>query len=251
MTSLRHVAGSTISSLWRTLAGEFASRAQVLMYHSVGGHADGDVRGIYSVSPERFTQQMTRLHFLCQEGHLKVVPFGSERPGTLSITFDDGYVDNYEVVLPILERFGLPFHIFLNPTLIESQQEGFLSLSNVASLKNHQLVSLGLHGYSHKPLTSLSDASVLDELERGRKWFASVTGQLPSSLSYPHGAVDDRVVDLVARCHFSVAASSKFSPILKSSERLRLPRIDIWSTDTKRSFDAKLRGHWDWMKWRT
>jgi peptidoglycan/xylan/chitin deacetylase (PgdA/CDA1 family) len=251
MTSIRHVSGSLLSASWHLIQRSQSERSQILMYHSIGGQADGDTRGLYSVQPNQFLSQMKYLNALCTRSGLRVVPFSEEVSSTVSITFDDGYSDNAINALPVLEKFEFPFHIFINPSLIQSGKEGFLTHDQIRDLSSHPLVTLGVHGYSHQPLTQLTDAEVSSELDQAKDWLADITGTVPSTLSYPHGAVNERVVNVVRKCRFSRAACSKFGPISKSSSDFLLPRIDIWSSDSSRSFVSKLRGDWDWMKWRT
>lgn len=251
MTSFQQNTGSVISALWRAPKRKINSRAQVLLYHSIGGVAIGDQKGLYSVDVARFTRQMNLLSKLQDEGLLTVVPFGQESAGTLSITFDDGYSDNVEVAEPILERLGFPFHIFLNPTLIENQVPGFLQSSEIKSLSNNRLLSLGLHGYSHQPLVSLSNLTIENELDAAKDWFVARTGSRPTSFSYPHGSTDNRIIKLIKNHGFEMAACSKFGPITSDTDNYLIPRIDIWSTDSDHTFLGKLRGKWDWMRWRT
>ena len=251
MKSFRHTTGSALSAIWPAHAGGLSTRSQILMYHSIGGVAVGDRTGLYSISEEQFTRQIEVLYQLQLDGLLKIVPFGQEQDGSLSITFDDGYRDNLTIATPILERFNFPFHIFLNPSLIESHESGFLSEDDLRILKNHPLVSLGLHGYSHRPMTSLSADEVRSELKAARDWFSDQTSSQAISLSYPHGSVNDGVISLVKESQFLFAACSKFGPLASSSNCFRLPRIDLWSSDSDRSFRAKIIGSWDWMRWRT
>lgn len=221
------------------------------MYHSIGGSAEGDTRGLYSIAPDAYSNQIEILRERLDAGDLEIVPFGSERPGTISITFDDGYLDNLTVAAPVLAECGIPFHVFLCPTLIESGRSGFLSRTDVLELANMSGVSLGVHGYSHTPLTTLDTDSARSELSASRKWLEDLI-QLPvTSMSYPHGAFNSEVVKLVGEVGFTRAACSKFGPIDPQSSPLALPRVDVWSSDTNSSFTAKIDGKWDWMKWRT
>jgi len=251
MNSLTRASGSLLSLVFSKFHTATKDRNQILMYHSVGGVADGDSQGIYTVSPSRFVEQMTTLRNLVEEDGIRVARFGEEVESSVSITFDDGYRDNLTVVLPIMERFGYPFHIFLNPTFVLSGRDGFLSEDDVKVLHSHPLVTLGVHGYSHSPLGQLSLERVRDELSSSKAWLSQLLGKQTDSLSYPHGSVNADVVREAAGAGFRFGAASKFGPIAAQRNNLLLPRIDIWSSDNARIFSAKLRGNWDWMKWRT
>jgi peptidoglycan/xylan/chitin deacetylase (PgdA/CDA1 family) len=93
--------------------------AIVLMYHSV---APEDVAEFIDppnrLAPEMFEHQMA---FLSE--HRRVVPLSqlvdqvtsgvSPAAGTVCITFDDGYLDNFNTAAPILEKYGLSATLFL------------------------------------------------------------------------------------------------------------------------------------------
>jgi peptidoglycan/xylan/chitin deacetylase (PgdA/CDA1 family) len=251
MRHFRQIAGTAMSVLWGEQRNWSSRRSQILMYHSIGGRADGDMTGLYSISPKNFMWQMQYLAALCRQGLLRVVPFGQEQAGCVSITFDDGYVDNLTVAVPILEKFNFPFHIFVSPEMVVNRREGLLSIEQVRILSKHPLASLGVHGYSHVPLTNLDSGEIEADLSKAVQWLSETSGQPVKTLSYPHGAVNSSVMEAVAKCGIVQAACSKFGPIRVDTHKLRLPRIDIWSSDSERSFAAKITGRWDWMKWRT
>ncbi len=91
----------------------------ILMYHSVA--RDADARWIAPrnrMAPAQFERQMC---FLAR--HRRVIAIDellnlidNRRPllpGTIVLTFDDGYKDNLEVVAPILQRYRLPAVLYL------------------------------------------------------------------------------------------------------------------------------------------
>jgi len=93
--------------------------AVVLMYHSVpDGEAARWIDPRNAVAPDVFRAQMrflaahrrvvsmTRLADLLDAGE-------APEPGTVVLTFDDGYLDNLEVVAPVLAELGLPATLFL------------------------------------------------------------------------------------------------------------------------------------------
>jgi peptidoglycan/xylan/chitin deacetylase (PgdA/CDA1 family) len=69
------------------------------------------------VSPARFGEQLEALH-----GHARVLPLaelqrrmvdGSADPGSVAITFDDGYADNLLAAAPLLARHDAPATVFV------------------------------------------------------------------------------------------------------------------------------------------
>jgi hypothetical protein len=97
-------------------------RAVILMYHSVVEDPEQTANTIrISQSRISFESQMSALARRFSPVSIgQIVKFaaGGEPlpPWSAAVTFDDGFTDNYEVVLPILSRYGIPatFYIMVN-----------------------------------------------------------------------------------------------------------------------------------------
>lgn len=102
------------------------SRLTILRYHAVGHPEEV---GAYldpglSVAPDRFREQV---RFLSENFDLVLpddIPALSRRTAPLrraiAITFDDGYRDNHDVALPILEEFGARASFYVTTTPVSS-----------------------------------------------------------------------------------------------------------------------------------
>ncbi|NQT51559.1 polysaccharide deacetylase family protein [bacterium] len=91
-------------------------RALVLRYHRVGGTPEEPVP--LGVSPEEFDAQLRFLRARCHvvSPSELVTALGEGRPlapGTATITFDDGYADNFTTAFPLLQEHGLPAAFFV------------------------------------------------------------------------------------------------------------------------------------------
>jgi peptidoglycan/xylan/chitin deacetylase (PgdA/CDA1 family) len=91
----------------------------ILMYHRVASmrfdpHA-------LCVSPEHFAQHLEELRRSSEVRSLDDIlrRRRCHRP-SVAVTFDDGYADNLEIALPMLERFEVPFTVFLASDAIGS-----------------------------------------------------------------------------------------------------------------------------------
>ena len=97
----------------------------ILMYHGVV--PDGTRPALWTqVEATRFDAQMRHL-----AGHRPVVPLrklidarGRQTldPASVAVTFDDGYQNNLEVALPILDRYGIPATIFVTAGLVGTDE---------------------------------------------------------------------------------------------------------------------------------
>ncbi len=112
---------SGISSLygWVRARIKRESIAVILMYHSVPeASAACWIDPGNSVSPEVFEQHVQFLanhrHVVSMDQLVEQLEQGEPlRPGTVAITFDDGYLDNLTVAAPILAKYNLPATIYL------------------------------------------------------------------------------------------------------------------------------------------
>jgi len=88
----------------------------VLNYHRIGSPAASELdRGLFSASPEQFEAQMHYLSRRTEVVPLDEVPavLGEGRGRRVAVTFDDGYRDNHQYALPVLQRHGVHATFFL------------------------------------------------------------------------------------------------------------------------------------------
>ncbi len=97
----------------------------VLLYHRIA--KDPIDAQLLAVSPVNFAAQMDVL-----AKQYRVVPLsqllaeaqdGSSRPGTVALTFDDGYVDVLENGVPVLEHHGFHATVFVTSGMVDSTYE--------------------------------------------------------------------------------------------------------------------------------
>ncbi len=129
------------------IQGVGKNKLPILIYHRV--HSDKDPISPNEVDATEFTWQMELVskvfNVLPLSEAVELLSNNSLPPGSLSITFDDGYSDNATVALPILQRFGLKATFFIatgfldggrmwNDTVIETircMPNGMLDLTGI------------------------------------------------------------------------------------------------------------------------
>jgi len=220
------------------------------MYHSVGSGLKGPAEGWWSIDPLLFREQMV---WLAAASGFEAVPLAAPRAGTapsVAVTFDDGYRDNLAEAAPILSELAIPFTVFVVPRFIESGEPLYLDRSDLRRLAGTPGCTLGSHGWSHRPLASLSPSEALAELRDSRAWLEDVLARPIRSLAYPFGSVDPRVRDLAAEAGYDLAVTTRTGLNGPDRDPLLLNRTEIVGQDDPAMFRLKLRGGWDWHRLR-
>ncbi|WP_186759680.1 polysaccharide deacetylase family protein [Luteimonas wenzhouensis] len=111
-----------LSGLGRLLAAVAPpSGILILNYHRIGdGSSSPYDRELWSADAEAFDAQMARLARDCDViSPADIDTVAGRRGRHVLVTFDDGYLDNYEVAYPILRRHGLPATFFIATGFID------------------------------------------------------------------------------------------------------------------------------------
>ncbi|MCZ7667599.1 MAG: polysaccharide deacetylase family protein [Chloroflexi bacterium] len=117
-------------------------RVPILMYHYISvPPADADIyRQDLSVTPENFRQQMA---YLAENGYTPIdlyqlsaaITAKTDLPDKpVILTFDDGYLDNYENAFPVLQEFGFPGTFFIITDYADQGAAGYANWEQLAEM---------------------------------------------------------------------------------------------------------------------
>jgi len=217
----------------------------ILTYHSISNEIEPDE----TVTPEEFQRQLQYI-----EENYKVIPLEEaieylqadigKVSGSIVITFDDGYSDNYYNAYPLLKKHDFPATIFLISDFIENNGGKYLSPSQIQEMKSNN-ISFGSHTVSHRILTRLTNEEVVREIKDSKDMLESQLGQRINFFAYPVGTrVDfsDEIVEVVKACKYSCACSNMYGMNGKNADIFALKRIGIETTDNFFIFKKKLEG---------
>ena len=217
---------------------------RVLMYHDVS-HSDGS--DLYTLHTESFANQIDRL---VDWAIAYEVPFqfitNQPQPG-IALTFDDGYMSTLKIAAPILSERRIPFHVYVSHVFTTGTDRRYLCESSLKDLAAVPGVKIGAHGLSHRPLATLSNDEQRLELRKSREWLEHVLQIHISEMSFPHGSYTDDVKRIAAGEGYDIACCSAIGTYVDSSQRMSIPRIDVWSYDNEVTVLSKVRGAWDWL----
>lgn len=234
-----------------------ASRVPVLMYHRVG-EARNEWEARYAISATRFAAHMCAI---ARAGYCPVTIdalvdwLDGGRPlaqGALLITFDDGFRSVREHALPVLERRGWPFTVFLVSDLIGQTDEWtraanpdgvthpLLDREDIHDMQNRGC-SFHSHTRSHPSLPDLDDDRLAEELLGSRQELAALVGRPVDFLAYPFGHHDERVEAAAHAAGYRAAFSTQPGFNRQEVNRLRIRRLDIAGTDSPGMLLRKIR----------
>lgn len=220
---------------------KFGSVMVIIAFHRVN---DGLPEDGLTCNSDKFAEfcRFFRRHFEVVSLSAQVMAYqqGREMGGTLSITFDDGYRDNWEVAAPILRDFGLPATFFVTSGFIGSDavvpwddtcvvQPGWMTWDQVRSLRA-QGFAIGAHTDTHIDLGAADPAIVKAELKICREKLRRELGEPVSLFAYPFGGlrnISPLSLDLVRQAGFTCCLSCRGGVNAPITDPFHLNRINI------------------------
>lgn len=236
----------------RAKGGTTVTDTIVLCYHALSPTWEANL----STTPEHFERQIALLAGRGYRGATFTQAISSPSADrTAVITFDDAFRSVLELAQPILERFEMPATVFVPTDSIGSETRlcwpgidhwlGGPHERELTPMSWDELRTLadagweiGSHTGSHPRLTQVDDETLEDELTRSKATCEQHLGDPCTSLAYPYGDVDARVVAAAKRAGYSAAAA--LPPNLRSRDALEWPRVGIYWTDGNRRFRLKV-----------
>ena len=170
------------------------------------------------------------------------------REGGIVVTFDDGYRDFPEHVVPLLVRYGVPALLYLATGLVangRTSSSEALTWSQLAEAISTGLVAVGSHTHSHADLSRATEQEAEDEMRRSKELIEDRLGVACRHFAYPF-AVSAPPADRAARRLFDTAALDAWRT--NRAGRIdphRLGRTPVLRGDGRLLFRAKARGMLD------
>jgi peptidoglycan/xylan/chitin deacetylase (PgdA/CDA1 family) len=233
------------------MAGLATTRGVVLLYHAFGHRdASADPHNLF-VPPADFRAQLESLlargwTALTLDGYLTGLPDRSWPRRTFLLTIDDGHASTVEAV-PVLADLAVPSVLFIPPAVLGGTSAWMPLMPDSPMLTSAELVDclaaapieVGAHGWDHADLPGMDADTLHRNVVEAADALTALVGYRPRSYAYPRGLFDDEARRAVEQAGYAVCFSTT-----DSAGRFAIPRIDVNSTDTARTFRIKTSGLW-------
>ncbi len=203
-------------------------RSVVLMYHRIRDDGkDPDM----AVSSETFRKQLAYLKKHFQVVSLEEFMRGLETKqvkDTVTITFDDGYEDNYLQAYPILRELDMPATVFLISGESDLYEE-MLTMEQIRQMQQHKIL-FGSHTISHPILTELDRETAFKEIAGSKRDLEEKLKNSVHFFAYPKGKryhFNDAIKALVKEAGYEAAFCTENGYVEKDSDRFEIRRIGI------------------------
>lgn len=220
-----------------------SSGAVILLYHRVADVIDDPL--LLSVSSKNFRSQLIAMKDLLPAISLQQIAKDvrhGKNPRGFAVTFDDGYVDNLEQALPILEELKVPASVYVVSGKVNknepfdwdkktSKNDRGRAVNNdeIKKLANSPMIEIGAHTVNHPHLGLLKAAEQRREILQSKKILEQLIGEPVTGFAYPFGAYDGDFTPttekICAEGGFSYACKNIAGIATKSSNLYALPRV--------------------------
>lgn len=206
----------------------------------------------------KFARQMDELLRLAQPIPLDQLANLEGGKDYAAVTFDDGFQESIENVLPELLKRNIPLTIFIptgclgldSPWLKakRSRDNGGLVLTadEIRKIECNTMISFGSHCVTHRPLPSLTDEEANKEIFQSKAKLENILGRDIHTLSFPHGAYDGRHINWAKEAGYRRVFSIRPTYAFGERGEFVSGRVRVDPTDWKVEFLLKLLGTYRW-----
>ena len=217
----------------------------VLNYHRI----DSGIRHSLVVPPEEFKKQMQYLH---NEGYHSItldevydyVTKGTELPDKpVLITFDDGYIDNYQHAMPILKEYNMKATLFMISGSVGENR--FVGLEQLKEMQANG-IDIQSHTVNHKDLRHMSLQQARDELVSSKAVLEDSMKHPVRYIAYPGGFTNKDIDTIAEESGYRMAFNVKAGNVQPGQDLFNLPRQAVFFNDTPfENFWVRLHYPWE------
>ncbi len=182
-------------------------KVPILLYHHITNDTFTDEQSISHISPNDFRLHMTaiKVHYnpislrryieyvKCDDGSITL----PENP--IVVTFDDGYLSNYEIAYPILKELEIPATIFVVTDTVGEQADGgkvhysHFTWQQAREMEASGLIEIQSHTADHVGMTTVNAGEQMRQLRKSKYDIEKNLGHKCDMIAFPYGDYNEEV----------------------------------------------------------
>lgn len=177
------------------------------------------------------------------------------------ITFDDGYLETYDIAFPILRDYGMKAVLFVVGDVSYETSSWEDDPQNVRPLfSRNQLLEMhaagfeiGSHTLTHVKGTEKDPRTFRNEVSRSRILLEIVINAPVLTFAYPYGSVNEERKAIVADAGYRFACGSYSGPAVFGDDHYEIRRVKVLDSRNVFVFWFQLQPlylHYRWVRWK-
>lgn len=209
-------------------------RVPILMYHYISPlPADADeYRTGLTLEPNVFHDH---LNYLRDEGYTTISLYDLYGalmqgqplpPRPVILTFDDGYIEHYTTVYPLLKAYGFTATFFIITGRADQGDPNYMSWSHIKEMAANGM-SMEAHTKSHLDLRERSYDFLVYEIVGSIESLESHTRRAVRMFCYPAGRYDEYTLQILGSMPVWIGVTTQPGTHHTTTDPLELPRLRI------------------------
>jgi peptidoglycan/xylan/chitin deacetylase (PgdA/CDA1 family) len=208
-------------------------RVPILVYHSVRPSFIGQTRiqRELDVEPAVFDKELSHLEergytVITLDALVDNLTKGTLLPSKpVVLTFDDGWGDQYENALPLLEKHRIKATFFVYTNALGHKH--FMTWEQIKDLDARGM-TIGAHTKTHPYLPKIVDpARLRDEIIGSKKALEQRLGKEVRLFAYPFGHYNEQIISIVKEVGFAAARSTYVGAVHTKGDLYTLRAIEV------------------------
>ncbi|MDO6685706.1 MULTISPECIES: polysaccharide deacetylase family protein [unclassified Agarivorans] len=175
------------------------------------------------------------------------------------LTFDDGYQDNYDLLLPLLKKYQFKAVIYAvsgtdhnqwdvsHPTKPDQRFE-LMNAETMRKIDQSGYVEIGGHTVTHPKLAELTEAEQQQEIEQNKAELESLLDRKLNTFAYPYGNHNQQTKQVAKQAGYTYTVATDSGPIGMHQDLQQIRRIVMFPSTTKFGLWRKIKGNYTYKK---
>lgn len=219
---------------------------RILMYHLVLPQSIAYKNDLI-VTVENLEEQLIYIKNNFKTIFFKDLETSKSIENKIILTFDDGYYNNLQYLIPLLEKHQLKATIFIPTEFIQNNLNGeervYMNFDEIKSL-NPDFVEIALHSHSHKNFSQMTLSEAEADLLKNIEILEQNEINFTKVLAYPYGKFPKEKEFFKMLDKIGIESAMRIGNNVASypfKKRFEVNRIDIKYGDSLKAFKWKLK----------